>query len=235
MLDRRADSAETGFVGSLPLTTSEEIKEEEQLQTSEVEAAQGSEGKQQEGLSEPAKSPSQPSAPLVRDEEQPAETQAKEPKAPSAAAVEPPEEANKPIAAKAPAPAVLEEATHSHPPPEPSKPQSAAIPPMQAAIPAKPVSEAPVKPAPIQPAESSVSGAVAAPHKQEAASLPKLAPSKPLFEEPASQTKHDLPRKEAEVKPAEKVGESGGALMVVAGVAGVAALGLIWLWTRSRK
>lgn len=126
----------------------------------------------------------------------------------------------------------------SRPVPESSQSQSA-VPPVQTAssVP-KPASEEPVKPsAPISPSESRESGAMAAPPKlQEAANLfkEKLVPSKPLFEEPSSQTKHDLPRKEAEVKPAEKASESG-TLMVAAGVVGLAALGLAWLWARSRK
>lgn len=54
------------------------------------------------------------------------------------------------------------------------------------------------------------------------------------YSEPVVQTKHDLPRKEAEVKSSEK-SEGSGVLVAALGVVGVATLGLIWLWARTRK
>lgn len=187
--------------------------------------------------SEQGKSPIPPAAPIAKDQEQ--HSKASE----STGPIEP--KPSEPV--KTFQPAVQEPAAHSAPPAaEPQKQENT----VKAASPAQEPASKPIEPAkapaPVQeypPSEGGECGisfsAPAQPHEASSAagSLPKpsIAASPVLFAEQVSQTKHDLPRKEAEAKPAEKASEGNGALVAVAGVVGVAALGLLWFLTRSRK
>lgn len=203
--------------------------------TEEVSEAGSQETKPQEqpvGMgkegSERGKSPIPPAAPIAKDQEQPSK---------ASVPIEP--KASEPVQASPPA--VQESEVHS----AVAEKQENTV---KAAVPAQePVSQpiAPANPpAPVQeypPSEGGECGISFSAPPNEATSAagsppkPSIAPSPVLFAEQVSQTKHDLPRKEAEAKPAERASEGSGALVAVAGVVGVAALGLLWFLTRSRK
>ena len=185
--------------------------------------------------SEQGKSPLPPAAPIVKEQEQ--HSKASE----STGPIEP--KSSEPV--RASHPAVQEPAAHSAPPTAEAQKQENTV---KVASPGQEPASQPIEPAkapaPVQeypPSEGGECGisfsAPPQPHEASSAagSLPKpsIAASPVLFAEQVSQTKHDLPRKEA--KPAEKASEGSGALVAVAGVVGVAALGLLWFLTRSRK